>query len=89
MCLQELTAELPYDSPELQFGLTVYPDGVLKMQKLLYVNNITLQVSGVVSGMEDLVIGRNGKAIIRYRLLTVAILLQWVRGLEHQTQLKE
>jgi hypothetical protein len=30
---QELTADLPEDSPELQFGLIIYPDGTMQTAK--------------------------------------------------------
>ena len=35
------------------------------MQRSLYVNNITLELAGVISGVDDLIIGSNGIAIIR------------------------
>ena len=62
---QNLGIGLPADSPELQFPLHIYPDGNVEMQRSLYVNNITLELAGIISGVDDLIIGSNGIAIIR------------------------
>ena len=58
--------DLPYDSPELQFGLHIYHGGTLNIERLLYVNNITIQIEGTLLGVDNLVIGNNGTLIIRY-----------------------
>ena len=36
------------------------------MEKRLRVNGITLELSGVVAGIEDLIVGKGGVAIVRY-----------------------
>ena len=62
---QELSFDLPLDSPELMFGLNVYSAGNVIMKRTLYVNNIVLDLAGKLSGVEDLIIGTGGLAILR------------------------
>lgn len=62
---QELTFELPYTHPDLAYKLHVYENGTLTTEKSLYINNITLDLKGKLSGAKDLYIGPNGVAIIR------------------------
>ena len=63
---QEFTFALPEASPELMYGLSVYTRGTVAMERTLYVNNILLDLAGILSGVEHLVIGRGGTAILRY-----------------------
>lgn len=63
---QEFEAILPDDSPELKFGIVVYETGVMMAEQTLTVTGITLANEGSLRGVEDLVIGPNGKFIIRY-----------------------
>ncbi|KAL4230250.1 hypothetical protein ACF0H5_010636 [Mactra antiquata] len=62
---QEFEASLPDTSPELQFGVIVYENGVMLAEQKLTVTGITLANEGSLRGVEDLVIGPNGKIIIR------------------------
>lgn len=62
---QELTADLPQDSPELEYGLIIYPDGVLQTAKDFVVNNITIELEGILNGVENLRIGPGGNVIIK------------------------
>lgn len=63
--LQELTADLPADSPELQFGLIIYTGGLMGTAQTFVVNDITLELEGTVSGMENLIIGPGGKFLLK------------------------
>lgn len=63
---QEFAASLPDDSPELQFGMHVYEEGVMQAEQVLTVTGITIQNEGLLRGVENLVIGPNGKIILRY-----------------------
>lgn len=65
---QEFAASLPDDSPELQFGMFVYENGVMKAEQTLTVTGITIENEGSLKGVENLVIGPNGKIILRYVL---------------------
>ena len=62
---QKLTFELPHTHPDLAYKVYVYEGGTLTTEKSLYVNNITLDLKGKLSGAKDLYIGPNGVAIIR------------------------
>ncbi|KAK3576663.1 hypothetical protein CHS0354_004948 [Potamilus streckersoni] len=62
---QEILAKLPPDSPELKFGLVVYPGGTMRAEKTLLINSITLEMEGLLSGVENLIIGPKGKVILR------------------------
>ena len=62
---QSLTVDLPEDSPELRFGLQLYEGGILRMKKVLNVNNITMILEGPITGVEELIIGRGGLAVLR------------------------
>ena len=63
---QQLTASLPAESPELQFGLSIYRNGTVKMHQQFVVRHITVDIAGVVAGMEDLVVGKQAHVIIRW-----------------------
>lgn len=60
-----LISELPADSPDLQFGLQIYPGGVMSAEQYLFVNNITIELEGTLTGVENLVIGPRGKVILK------------------------
>lgn len=62
---QELTADLPEDSPELQYGLIIYPDGQMQTARNFVVNNITVELEGILTGVENLRIGPGGHVIIK------------------------
>ena len=63
--LQFLNIELPDESPELQFGLKLYPNSTAEVEKLLYVHSITVEMEGLVAGVENLVIGSGGTVILK------------------------
>jgi len=55
------------DSPELQFGIFVYNLGTMLAEQTLTVKGITIESQGIISGVENLVIGPGGTIILRYR----------------------
>ena len=63
---QQLTASLPAESPELQFGLSIYRDGIVKMDQQFVVRHITVDIAGIVAGMEDLIVGKHAHVIVRW-----------------------
>ena len=75
MCMlcvpKQLTASLPEDSPELQFGLSIYRNSIVKMDQQFIVRDIKVDIAGVVAGMEDLVVGKHAHVIIRWVGLSV------------------
>ena len=70
--MQDLTAELPRDSPELQFSVRSYPGSVMRADSTLTVHNVTLDMQGVLTGVDHLVIAPHGDVILR-----------WVAGAGH------
>jgi hypothetical protein len=62
---QELTAELPRDSPELQFSIKSYPGSLMTADSTLTVHNVTLDIQGILSGVNTLIIGPYGDVILR------------------------
>jgi hypothetical protein len=59
-------AQLPDDSPEQQFGMFVYPGGVMQAEQTYTVTGITIENEGTMDGVEHLVIGPLGKMTLRY-----------------------
>ena len=62
---QYLFADLPIDSPELEFGLKITPGGTMRTEALLFVQGITIELEGTLEGAENLIIGPNGIVIIK------------------------
>lgn len=62
---QQLTAELPRDSPELQFSIKSYPGSVMEAANTLTVHNVTLDIQGILTGVNTLVIAPYGDVILR------------------------
>ena len=60
-----MISELPADSPDLQFGLQIYPGGMMSAEEYLFVYNITIELEGTLTGVENLVIGPQGRVIIK------------------------
>lgn len=62
---QELTAELPLDSPELQFSVRSYPGSVMRADNTLTLHNMTLDLQGLLEGVNNLIIAPHGDLILR------------------------
>lgn len=62
---QKLILDMPADSPELKFGLNVYKNAKAAMSATFYVNNIVVDLAGQLEGVENLIIGKGGKATLR------------------------
>ncbi|KAL4226615.1 hypothetical protein ACF0H5_014598 [Mactra antiquata] len=62
---QEFSASLPDESPEFQFGMFVYDEGITVFEQTLTITGITFENEGILSGVEHLVIGPHGKIILR------------------------
>lgn len=63
--LQKMTADLPEDSPELQFGLIIYTGGQMGTAQTFVINDITVELEGTVTGAENLIIGPGGKFLLK------------------------
>ena len=50
----------------MQFGTFIYNEGILKAEGVLTVNAITIELEGRLDDIEELIIGPNGKVILRY-----------------------
>ena len=56
---------MPDDAPELMWGMSVYKDGIVSLSATLYVNDIDMDLEGELSGVEYLVIGKDGTVTLR------------------------
>ncbi|KAL8620488.1 hypothetical protein ACOMHN_056880 [Nucella lapillus] len=62
---QVLRAELPRASPQLQFSVRSYPGATMQADRTLTVQDVMLDLEGVLAGVDTLIVAPHGDVILR------------------------